>query len=82
MPMPLNTLLDFEGNSYEIVVAVLRRAQQLTDIRVAYNPTTLEEQNTIPVVPEHLELPPEEKAVSVAFQEILDSSVTYKIKPE
>lgn len=81
MPMPLDTLLDFDGNSYEIVSAVIKRAQQLTDIRVAYNLTTLEEQGGIKASANTpAESLSDEKPVTLAFQEIFNKSVIYKVK--
>ena len=83
MPLPLDTLLDFDGNSYEIVSAVIKRAQQLTDIRFAYNLTTLEEQGG---VRDSAHAPSEsksdEKPVFTAFREIFDKSVVYKIQSD
>lgn len=80
--MPLDTLLDFNGNSYEIVVAAARRAQQLTDIRVAYDPTTLEAKssNSVLTNPNPHAIPHDEKAVSIAFSEIFNKTVVYKLK--
>lgn len=79
MALPLDVLLDFDGNSYEIVVAAIKRAQQLTDIKVAYNPTTLEEHGDFPVIQPHPEIMHEDKTISTAFNEIFNKSVTYKI---
>ena len=84
MAIPLDALLDFKKNSYQVVSAVMKRAQQLTDIRVAYTRTALEEQEEIPVVKNnyHDEEQEEDKAVSIAFQEVLEEKITYKTEEE
>lgn len=83
MPLPLDTLLDFDGNSYEIVSAVIKRAQQLTDIRFAYNLTTLEESGGVRTSAHTpIESQSDEKPVFTAFREIFDKSVTYKIQKD
>lgn len=81
MAIPLDTLLDYESNIYEIISAVIKRAHQLTDIRVAYTPTTIEEQEGVLIKKDH-DINQDEKAVSIAFREIFEESVVYKIHDE
>ncbi len=83
MAIPIEKLINFKGNIYEVVSAVIKRSQQITEVRAAYNPTTLEEQIT--PVPSREEKTNEnsenkEKATSAAFREILQKEVLYRFK--
>ncbi len=62
---------------YELVSAVIRRSEQITEVRAAYNPSTLEEQQ-FPILPPSLEQQSNEKSTTLAFQEILSDEVTYR----
>lgn len=79
MSMPLKDLINYKGNIYEVVSAVIQRSQQITEIRAAYNPTTLEEQVTVPQKTRKDEFG-DEKATSIAFREIFNEKVVYKFK--
>ncbi len=77
--MPLKDLINYKGNIYEMVSAVIQRSQQITEIRAAYTPTTLEEQQSMSTSPREKKFG-DEKATSIAFREIFNEEVVYKFK--
>ena len=79
MSMPLKYLINYTGNIYEMVSAVIQRSQQITEIRAAYTPTTLEEQQEITTSSNSKERKfGNEKATSIAFREVFNEEVLYK----
>ncbi len=81
MSIPFKKLLRYKGNIYELVSAVVKRTQQITDIRSAFVPTTLEDKDATHLQKKH-QYETEEKAASIAFKEIFDEEVIYKVKKE
>lgn len=82
MSMPLKELVRYKEDIYELVSAVIKRSQQITDVRAAFYPTTLEENAgaTVQQQPKNTEEFSDEKASVVAFKEIFSNEVVYKIR--
>lgn len=81
MSMPLKELVRYKEDIYELVAAVIKRSQQITDVRAAFYPTTLEENAGAAVQqPKDTEEFSDEKASVVAFKEIFSNEVVYKIR--
>ncbi len=77
MAMPLKDLVRYKGDVYDLVAVVVKRSQQITDIRAAFHPTTLEDRTVTKVQTKHDQFG-DEKASVIAFREIFSDKVAYQ----
>lgn len=77
MAMPLKELVCYKGDMYDLVAVVIKRAQQITDIRDAFHPTTLEDRTVIKMDSSHDQFG-DEKASVIAFREVFSDKIAYQ----
>ncbi len=75
--MFLKELVRYEGDVYDLVAVAIKRSQQITDIRAAFHPTTLEDY-TVTKIEDSDDQFGDKKASIVAFQEVLSDKIAYQ----